>query len=443
MAESNWHRRTWAIAGPVIITNISVPLLGAVDTAVVGHLPEPKFLGAVAVGSLVFNFLYHGCNFLRMGTTGLTAQAYGARDGNQIRDWLFRSVVLSTSIGLILFSLQIPIITFSLYLIGASKEVSSIAGNYFEIRIWGSPLALSNIAILGWFIGTQNVRAALISQVFMNTLNIFLDLWFVIGLGWGVEGVALATLISEMATVVLALLIAATMLRKIPGSFDLHRLFNFTELQHMFVVNANIFVRSLCNQLVHVTLTAIGARIGDITLAANVILLNFFLFISYGLDAFANAAEALVGEAIGRKNRVECRKAVEATTKWALGFSFIFCLFFFIFGGMLIDLLTTIPEVRTTAQEYLPWIILLPIVAVWAFQFDGIYIGATWSREMRNSMILAVTAFLGSLVILLPEFSNHGLWAAYIIFLGVRGIMLIVWYPGLESTIETTNKPKR
>tara|TARA_B100001123_G_scaffold435855_1_gene565144 strand:- start:195 stop:1331 length:1137 start_codon:yes stop_codon:yes gene_type:complete len=378
-----------------------------------------------------------------MGTTGLTAQAYGARDGNQIRDWLFRSIVLSTSIGLVLFSLQLPIIDFSLYLIGASKEVSSIAENYFEIRVWGSPFALSNIAILGWFIGTQNVRAALISQVFMNTLNILLDLWFVIWLGWGVEGVAVATLISEITTVVLALLITARIFRNIPGSFDLHRLFNFTELQHMFVVNANIFVRSLCNQLVHVTLTAIGARIGDITLAANVILLNFFLFISYGLDAFANAAEALVGEAIGKKSRIDCSKAVKTTTKWAFGFSLIFCLLCLVFGGVLIDLLTTIPEVRTAAREYLPWIVLLPIVAVWAFQFDGIYIGATWSREMRNSMILAVIAFLGSLVVLLPEFSNHGLWAAYIIFLGVRGIMLIVWYPGLEAGIKTTNKPKR
>ena len=435
MIDTTWNRRTWALAGPVIITNISIPLLGAVDTAVVGHLPEPQSLGAIAVGALIFNVLYHGCNFLRMGTTGLTAQAYGAHDGEQLRNWFFRSVLVAASIGLIISVLQSPILQLSLYSIGASQEVSSISEDYFNIRIWGAPFALSNIAVVGWFIGTQNVRAALISQIFMNGLNIVLDLWFVIGLGWGIEGVAIATLASEISAVILAFFLARKIMNKMPGTFKLSRLLDLSNLRRMFSINSNIFVRSLALQFALLTLTATGARIDDITLAANVVLFNFFLFTSYALDGFANAAEALVGQAVGQKNRLECREAVLATGKWAIVFALIFSIIFWFGGNTLINLLTNIVEIREAAREYVQWLVLLPVIAVWSFQLDGVYIGATWSREMRNGMLLSLLIFLVLLFLLVPIFANHGLWAAFTIFMGVRGATLMIWYPNLELSI--------
>ncbi len=437
----NWNRKTWRLAGPVIVSNVSVPLLGAVDMAVVGHLPGPQYLGAVAVAALIFNIVYHGCNFLRMGTTGLTAQALGRGDTNEVAAWLHRSGLLAALIGIALIALQVPILWLSLMIVGPGEAVADLAATYFNIRIWGAPAALFNFALLGWLFGIQNTRAALATQIFMNGLNITLDLWFVLGLGWGVEGVAWATLISEVGSIGLGLYLARRNLIRIRGvnapadGKAWARAKDTTALKRMVGVGGDIFVRSLCLQASFVAFTALAARMGDSILAANAVLLNFQLFMSYALDGFANAAEALTGEALGAGNRHRFRQAVKATARWAAVFAVVFSGIYFAFGPLLIDVLTGVPEVRTLAREFLPWAAISPLISVWSFQLDGIFIGSTWTREMRNGMIVSLAVFGLCLIALTPTYANHGLWLAFMLFMAARAVTLGLQYPRLERAI--------
>ena len=435
MPAENWNRKTWALAGPVMLSNISVPLLGIVDTAVVGHLPGPYFLGAVAVGALIFNVVYHGCNFLRMGTTGLTAQSLGARDADEMRAWLARAGLLAVIIGCFLIAVQIPVLWASLEIIDPGPKVRPLTDAYFSIRIWGAPMALLNFALLGWFFGIQNTRAALATQVFMNGVNIVLDLWFVIGLGWGVEGVAWATLISEVSAVGLGLWLVGRNLRRVGGHWRPERIIDGGRLARMFRVNGDILIRSLCLQAAFVIVTAVGARMGDMILAANAVLLNFQMLSAYALDGFANAAEALTGEAVGARNRGRFRQAVKATSLWALIFSAAFTLAYLAMGTLFIDLLTGVEEVREAARAYLPWVVFLPMISVWSFQLDGIFIGATWTAEMRNGMAISLVIFAAVLVALVPSQGNHGLWLAFSLFMAIRALTLGAFYPRLERTV--------
>ena len=435
MTAENWNRKTWRLAGPVIISNISVPLLGIVDTAVVGHLPGPHFLGAVAVGALIFSVIYHGCNFLRMGTTGLTAQSLGARDADEVRAWLARAGLLALAVGAVLIAVQVPVLWASLEIVNPGPKVRPLTDVYFSIRIWGAPMALLNFAMLGWFFGIQNTRAALATQIFMNGVNIVLDLWFVIGLGWGVEGVAWATLISEVGAVGLGLWLVGRNLRRVGGHWHLERAIDGRRLARMLRVNGDILVRSLCLQAAFVTVTALGARMGDVILAANAVLLNFQMLTSYALDGFANAAEALTGEAVGARNRGRFRQAVKATSLWALVFSAAFTLAYLAMGLLFIDLLTGVEEVRETARVYLPWVIFLPMISVWSFQLDGIFIGATWTAEMRNGMAISLALFFATLVVLIPSLENHGLWLAFSLFMAMRALTLGAFYRRLERTV--------
>jgi len=431
----DWHKRTWRIALPVMITNVSVPILGIVDTAVVGRLPGPEFVGAVAVGALIFSMLYHGCNFLRMGTTGLTAQSYGARDGNEVRIWLVRAIFLGVVIGVLMIVAQWAIFETSALIIGPSSNVRPLSEEYFYIRIWGAPAALANYALLGWFFGVQNTRAALITQIFMNGMNVILDLWFVMGLGWGVAGVAWATLISEISAVALGLIFAAQHLNKLGGHFSRADILQAAPLKRMLGVNRDIFIRSMCLQTVFIVLTSVGARMGDTVLAANAILLHLQIFTSHALDGFAMAAEALAGEAKGAKSRKRFDAAVRASSIWAFIFALVFCVATAFFGPLVIDLLTTLETVRNVAKEYLIWSIFLPLISVWSFQLDGIFIGCTWSREMRNSMILSLIAYLIALAVLVPAWGNNGLWAGLAVLMVVRAITMGWMLPRLQRTI--------
>ena len=436
MTAENWNRKTWRLAGPVMISNISVPLLGIVDTAVVGYLPGPQFLGAVAVGALIFSVIYHGCNFLRMGTTGLTAQSLGAQNADEVRAWLARAGLLALAVGAVLITVQVPVLWASLNIVSPGPEVQPLTDVYFSIRIWGAPMALFNFAMLGWFFGIQNTRAALATQVFMNGVNIFLDLWFVIGLGWGVEGVAWATLISEVGAVGLGLWLVGRNLRRVGGHWHLERAVDGRRLARMLRVNGDILIRSLCLQAAFVTVTAIGARMGDAILAANAVLLNFHMLSSYALDGFANAAEALTGEAVGASDRGRFRQAVKATSLWALVFSVAFTLAYLAMGTLFIDLMTDVEEVREAARVYLPWVIFLPMISVWSFQLDGIFIGATWTAEMRNGMAISLAFFAAALVALIPSLENHGLWLAFCLFMVIRALTLGAFYPRLERTVD-------
>lgn len=436
-AETNayWHRRTWRIAAPVIITNISVPLLGAVDTAVVGRLPGPEYIGAVAVGALIISMMYHSCNFLRMGTTGLTAQSFGARDGTEVRTWLGRALALGTAIGVLFIALQWPIYEIASLIIDPSDAVDPLTRGYFEVRIWGAPAAMANYALLGWFFGIQNTRAALITQVWLNGLNIVLDFWFVLGLGWGVEGVAWATIISEYSAFALGLIFAAASLKSFGGRFKMSELREPGPLRRMISVNSDIFIRSLCLQAVFVTITATGSRLGDTVLAANALLLHIQVFIAYGLDGFATAAEALTGEAKGARRRDHFDSAVRASSIWAGLLAIVFCLMTALLGPWVIELLTTVTEVRETAKIYLIWSVFLPAISIWSFQLDGIFIGCTWSRQMRNSMILSLGVFLPTIWILHEQFGNHGVWASFAMLMAARAVTMGWLFRGLRQTV--------
>ncbi len=435
MTAENWNRKTWTLAGPVILSNISVPLLGAVDTAVVGHLPGPHYLGAVAVGALIFSVIFGGCNFLRMGTTGLTAQSLGAGDPDQVRSWLARAGILALFVGLVLIALQGPVIWASLKIVNPSAQVAPLTDGYFSIRIWGAPFALLNFALLGWFFGIQNTRAALATQVIMNGVNIVLDIWFVWGLGWGVEGVAWATLISEVSAVGLGLWLVARNLERLGGQWRLKRITDVTRLARMVKVNSDIFIRSICLQAAFVLIASIGARMGDLMLATNAILLNFQVFSSYAMDGFANAAEALTGEAVGARDRDRFRRAVKASSMMALIFSCGFSVSYWFAGPYLIDILTTVEDVRETARAYLPWMVVLPMISVWSFQLDGIFIGSTWTAEMRNGMILSISIFVGALYLIVPDMGKHGLWLAFTVFMVARALTLGAVYPRLERRV--------
>jgi len=431
----NWNRKTWRLAGPVMISNVSVPLLGAVDIAVVGQLPGPQYVGAVAVGAMIFTFVYHACNFLRMGTTGLTAQALGAGDPDEVRVWLVRSVLLAFAIALTIILLQAPIIWAALTTVQPSDTVAGLTEEYFSIRVWGAPAALFNYALLGWFFGIQNTRAALAVQIFMNGLNIVLDIWFVMGFGWGVAGVAWATLIAEYAAVGLGFIFVLRNLKRIGGHWDFVRARNPVRLKRMFQVNMDIFLRSLGVQLVLVVITTVGARLGDTTLAANAVLLNLHLIVTYALDGFANATEALAGEALGAGNRQRFRAAVKATSRWALVFASLFAIALWIIGPFAIDIMTVVATVRDAARAYLIWAVLLPLVAVWGYQLDGVFIGATWTREMRNGMAISTVAFCLGVGALVPVLGNHGLWLSFHLFMAVRAMTLGFWYGGLVRRI--------
>ncbi len=430
-----WHKRTWRIAAPVIITNISVPMLGAVDTAVVGRLPGPEYLGAVAVGALIISMMYHSCNFLRMGTTGLTAQSFGARDGDEVRTWLGRALLMALAIGTIFIALQWPIYELARLVVNPSDAVDPLTQAYFQIRIWGAPAALANYALLGWFFGIQNTKAALITQVYMNGMNIILDLWFVLGLEWGVEGVAWATIISEYTALGLGLILATATLRQFGGRLHLAELREAGPLRRMLSINRDIFIRSMCLQIAFVTITSIGSRLGDTTLAANAILLQIQVFIAQGLDGFATAAEALTGEAKGAKRRDRFDAAVRASTIWAGGLAVLFCGLTALLGPWVIDTLTTVESVRETARVYLVWSIIMPAISIWSFQLDGIFIGCTWSKQMRDSMFLSLGVFLISVAALHTSFGNHGLWASFAIFMVARAATMAWLFKDLRKTV--------
>jgi len=440
MTSPSWNRRIWTFAAPVILSNISVPLLGAVDTAVVGRLPGPEPLGAVAVASLIFNVLYAGLFFLRMGTTGLTAQAFG-RDGHgAARVWLFRAVLLALALGATLIALHAPVRQIAFAVVAPKGEVATLARAYYDIRIFGAPAALGNMALLGWFFGVQKTRAALITQLVMNSGNIALDILFVRGLGWGVRGVALATLISELGALALGLALAYRITRDDGASQPTWRLADLWDrraLARMFAVNRDIFIRSMCLQAAFTTFTSLSARMGNEILAANAVLMNFQMFMAFGLDGFANAAESFVGEAIGARDRATLRAAVRASTRWAAGLALVFTAVYAALGGQVIDALTSVTEVRTVAREYLIWVALLPIVSVWSFQLDGIFVGATATTAMRNSMALSLAIFVVSLTLLLPAWKNHGLWSSLTVFMAARGLTLGRYYPRLCDSVPT------
>lgn len=419
-----------------MLANLSVPLLGIVDTAVIGQLTGAHYIGAVAISAQIFSVVYWGFGFIRQGTSGFTAQAFGAENHDQMRAYFFRGMLIAGIAGSVLVILQAPLLWAALAVLSPSDQVAQLASEYFSIRIWGAPAALASYAVLGWFVGTQNTRYALAVQVFANGLNIVLDIVFVLGLDMGVSGVALATLIAEVSGAAFGVWLIARRARSIGGRWRIELVRDWPAMRHLLGVNRDIMLRTLCMEVAFVSLTAIGARMGDQVLAANAVLLLFQTFVAYGLDGFADAAEALSGQAYGARNKARFRMAVAATARWAIGVSVLVGGLYWIVGGAVIDLITVTESVRTVAREYLIWNALLPAVSVWAFLFDGIYFGLTQAKRMRNAMLLSVLIYGASLPLTLDAFGNHGLWLSFTIFMAARGATLAAGFPRLLGLID-------
>lgn len=421
-------RDMWRIAAPMILSNISVPLLGMVDTGVTGHLDSSAYLGAVAIGATIFTVLYIGMNFLRMGTTGIAAQSFGANDSEGLRAALGQALIVGLVIAVMLIALQVPISTLALKLLGGDVETQKYAAEYFFIRIWSAPGTLANFAIIGWFIGLQNARVPLAIFLTINLTNIALDLLFVVILGMKVDGVALASVIAEYSGLIVGGLFVLSALRQRPGLWPVDRLTNFSAYKAFFAINANLFVRSMALMFTFSFITAQGARLGGLVLAANAVLMNFQFLTALGLDGIAHAAEALVGKAIGEKRRGALEHTVKLTLRWSLIFAVGFAAFYALFGTLIIGVLTDLEDVREAAIRYLPWMIASPIVSVWCFLYDGVYVGATRAKEMRNVMVFSTIVIFLPAWYLLQPLGNDGLWLAFLLFMASRGIGMHLGY---------------
>ena len=418
----------WRIAAPMILSNVSVPLLGMVDTGVTGHLESPVYLGAVAIGAMIFSFLYTGVNFLRMGTTGIAAQSFGTNDNDGLRVSLGQALIVALLIAFSLIALQVPLGNIAMHLLGPDAATQVHTLEYFSIRIWSAPGTLANFALIGWFIGLQNARVPLLIFLTINITNIVLDLVFVLGFGMKVDGVALASVFAEYSGLAVGGAFAFSALRRREGHWPLARLVNVSAYKAFFSVNANLFIRTMALMFTLGFVTAQGARLGGLVLAANAVLMNFQNLTSFGLDGMAHAAEALVGKAVGQKRRDVLEESVRLTLKWSLIFSMGFTAVYLLAGPSIIGILTDLPDVREAAIRYLPWMIASPLVSVWCFLYDGVYVGATRAKEMRNIMVFSTLfVFLPAWYFLQP-LGNDGLWLAFLLFMASRGIGMHIGY---------------
>ena len=412
----------------MVVSNLSVPLLGAVDTAVIGHLPEPHFLGAVAVGALIFNTLYFGCNFLRMGTTGLTAQAFGARDFDEARATLARALLISLVLALAFLALQGPVGWLAFYLVEPSEAVAVEGMRYYFIRVWGAPAALANFALVGWFIGMQNTRAALVLMLTVNGINIVLDLVLVLGFGLAVAGAAWATVAADYSGLILGLAVANRLASRHGGHWRAGPVLDVAAMRRFLGINRDIFLRTLFVITAFALFTTLSARQGDVVLAANTVLLNFVIFFNFAFDGFAFAVEALTGRALGARRREDLAHAIRACLVWSLLLALLSVAVYGLAGAPIIRVLTDIEDVRAVAYDFLPWLIALPLVAVWGIFFDGVFTGNTRTADMRNTMLIAFVIYTPCAWLLREPMGNHGLWLAMTVLYAVRGIGLGVIY---------------
>ena len=426
------HARVLKIALPIVLSNATIPILGAVDTGVVGQLGQAAPIGAVGMGAVILASVYWIFGFLRMGTSGLVAQARGAGDTAESGAVLIRALMIAGLAGLTMVALQGGLVWGAFRIAPASAEVEGLARSYIAIRIWGAPATIALYAVTGWLIAMERTRAVLLLQLWLNGLNVGLDLWFVLGLGWGVPGVAVATLIAEWTGLGLGLWLCRDAF--VGGARqDWRRVFDAARLREMGRVNGDIMVRSVILQASFTTFIFLGAGQGDVTLAANQVLLQFLEITAYALDGFAFAAEALVGQAVGARLRASVREAAVISSQWGVAGAVTLAAVFWFGGPAVIDVMARDPAVREAARLYLPWVALGPLIGVASWMFDGIFIGATLTREMRNAMVLSVAVYGVALALLLPAYGNHGLWASLMVLNTARGLTMAVLYPRAEA----------
>ncbi|MBR7888180.1 MATE family efflux transporter [Marinomonas sp. A79] len=416
------------MAWPPMVANITTPLLGLVDTAVVGHLGTATHLAAVAIGASIFSFLFWAFGFLRMGSTGLTAQALGQDDQRRVRELLLQSVLMGVFIGLMLIAFRAPIIDLAMTLMEPSAEVEPWARLYCEARIFSAPAVLAGYALMGWFFGVQYSKGPLWMLLVINIANMVLDYAAVYGLGMASDGVAWATVLSHYIGVLVAGVLAWHKLKCFSGHVPLRALAKWREYIALVQVNRYLFVRTILLLLVMMFFTAQGARQGDSILAANAVLLTFLMIISNALDGFAFSVEALCGEYYGRKDKANFKKVIRLSTYWALLAALILMLIFWLSGNQIIALLTSVQSVRDDAALYLPWLIFFPLLGIWSFMLDGIFIGTTSVKQMQNTMILCVLGVFFPLWFMTQGLGNHGLWLSQAVLFIARAVTLYWCY---------------
>jgi MATE family multidrug resistance protein len=435
MTTSITHRRVLMIAGPIVISNATVPLLGIVDTGVVGQLGAAAPIGAVGIGAVILTSIYWIFGFLRMGTTGLAGQALGAKDTGEVAAILTRALLVGFLAGVAIFLLRVPLFAGAFYLSPASAEVEGLARSYMGIRVFSAPALICIYGLTGWLIAAERTRAVLVIQLVMNGVNIVLDFVFVLYFNFGVEGVAIATVIAEWGGFFTALWFCRGTLRG-PDWLNWPQVFDRVRLRRMLLVNSDIMIRSVMLQMIFVSFLFFTAGFGDVTLAANQILMQFLFITAYALDGFAFAVEALVAQSLGAHSRRDLRRSSLLCTFWSLVMCVGLTVAFAAFGQQIIDLMTKAEAVRIEARLYLIYMIAAPLLGVWSWMLDGIFIGATQSRDMRNMMFLSLLVYIGAAALLVPSFGNHGLWGALLISFVARAVTLGARYPTLEAKAE-------
>src|SRR5437899_6780219 len=421
--------QVFAIAGPAMIANLTTPLIGIVSTTAIGRLGDATLLGGVAMASVLFDCMFWLFGFLRMSTVAFTAQSLGAGETSELRAILMRGLIVAALVGAALIALQIPLATILLNAMGGSEGVTRAAKTYFMIRIWSSPLALGNYVVLGWLIGQARAKLALGTQITINLINVAATILLVLVFDFGIAGAAIAAVIAEAAGLLLGVLVAHRLSR---GQSAISRatLLDRTKLMRMLSVNRDILIRTAALITAFLFFNAQGARAGDVTLAANAVLNNFLMISGFFLDGLANAAEQLCGRAYGARDKNAFAGAVKLVVMWGFSFALAVAACFLLFGPALIDMMTASADVRRIARDYLPFVIFAPLLGVFAFAFDGVYIGATWARDMRNLMVLSLMIFL-SAWLALRSFGNAGLWGALLVHYAARGGLEASRYPAL------------
>ncbi|MEH6834622.1 MULTISPECIES: MATE family efflux transporter [Falsihalocynthiibacter] len=431
MTRKVTHRRVLKIALPIVISNATVPFLGIVDTGVVGQLGLAAPIGAVGIGAIILTAIYWIFGFLRMGTTGLAGQALGANDQPELAAILTRALLVGLTAGLGIFLLQVPLFAGAFFVSPASPEVEGLARSYMGIRVYSAPAMIGIYGLTGWLIAAERTRAVLAIQLLMNGVNVGLDFLFVLHFDWGVNGVAIATVIAEWGGFALALWFCRATFYA-PDWRNWGQVFDRIRLQRMLLVNSDIMLRSVMLQVIFVSFLFFGADFGDVPLAANQILMQFLMITAYALDGFAFAVEALVAQSLGSKSRFDLRQSALLCTFWSLIVCIGLTVVFALFGKDIIDLMAKSEPVRAEARIYLGYMIAAPLIGMWSWILDGIFIGATRSRDMRNMMFLSLLVYGGAVLVLVPAYGNHGLWIALLISFVARAITLGARYPSLE-----------
>ncbi len=417
------HRLVLSIAIPMTLGFITTPLLGLVGTGVVGHMGQPDALAGLAIGAMLFDLILGSFNFLRASTTGLTAQAFGRHDRHAEQGVFWRALISALACGVALLCLSPLLLAAGLKLMGPESAVATATSTYFSIRILAGPAALANYAILGFVLGRGQGSIGLLLQTVINGTNIVLAIALGLWLDWGVAGVAWGTMVGETAGALVGLLIVFSGFDRADRPTRAE-IFSRHRLAELFALNRDILIRTFVLLAAFTIMTRIGTSFGAVTLAANAVLMNFFLLSGYYLDGLANAAEQITGRAIGARYRPAFDRGLKLTALWSFGLAGVISLFFLLAGPWLISVLTTSPDVQQAAETYLPWAAVTGLTGALAFLMDGVFIGATWSTDMRNRMLMSFAGYLLALAVFVPLFRNHGLWLAMNGFLLFRGVFL-------------------